>query len=256
MAQELLKKIIENTSPKDSFQVIVSDDKTRFVKKFNPPIQLKKRKPYEIALVNLETYYSIPNISNINNKFKYSTNDGADWHIITVPTGSYDIEDINDVIQKEMKASGHYDEVNEEFYVSIQANPNTLKAILTIENNYQVDFSVGRSLRKLLGFNSKIYTTTQESERVVDILSVNSILVNLDIISGSYVNGVAQPTIYSFFPNVSPGHKIVENPKTLIYLPITTHVIHSIQVILSDQEQNQLDLRGENITIRFHIREK
>ena len=68
--------------------------------------------------------------------------------------------------------------------------------------------------------------------------------------------GIARPTIYSFSPNVSPGHKIVENPKTVIYLPITLHVIHSIQITLEDQDGNQLDLRGENITIRFHIKEK
>ena len=85
-----------------------------------------------------------------------------------------------------------------------------MKTILTIANNYQVNFKSGNSLRKLLGFNSKIYIASQESERVVDILSVNSILVNLDIISGSYVNGVARHTIYSFPPNVSPGHKILK----------------------------------------------
>ena len=55
---------------------------------------------------------------------------------------------------------------------------------------------------------------------------------------------------------MSPGHKIVENPKTVIYLPITLHVIHSIQITLEDQDGNQLDLRGENITIRFPIKEK
>ena len=140
--------------------------------------------------------------------------------------------------------------------MSILPNPNTMKAILNIENNYQVNFKSSNSLRKLLGFNSKTYTASQESERVVDILSVNLILVNLDIISGSYVNGVARPTIYSFFPNVSPGHKIVENPNTVIYLPITLHVIHSIQITLEDQDGNRLNLRGENITVRFHIREK
>ena len=128
-----------------------------------------------------------------------------------------------------MKSNGHWDEANEEFYVKILANPNTLNAILKIDNNYQVNFKSGNSLRKLLGFNSKTYSASQESERVVDILSVNSILVNLDIISGSYVNGIARPTIYSFSPNVSPGHKIVENPKTVIYLPITLHVIHNTQ---------------------------
>ena len=256
MQEELLQKLVENTSEKDSFQIIVSDDTTLFTKKFNPPIQLKKDKSYEIALVNLETYYSIPNITNKNNSFKYSPDGGVSWLTIIIPTGSYDIEDINDVIQREMKSNGHWDETNEEYYVSLLANPNTMKAILNIENNYQVDFDPRTSLRKLLGFNPKIYSASQESERVVDILSVNSILVNLNIVSGSYVNGVAQPTVYSFFPNVSPGHKIVEHPKTVIYLPITTHVIHSLQITLTDQNGDRLDLRGEKVTIRFHIRQK
>ena len=131
-----------------------------------------------------------------------------------------------------------------------------MKTILNIENNYQVNFKSGNSLRKLLGFNSKTYSASQESERVVNILSVHSILVNLDIISGNYVNGIARQTMYSFFPNVSLGHNIVKNPKTVIYLPITLLVIHSIQITLEDQDGDQLDIRGENITIRFHIREK
>ena len=55
-------------------------------KKINPPIHLKKNRPF--ALVNLETYYSIPNISNKNNTFTYSANGGVEWHDITIPTGS------------------------------------------------------------------------------------------------------------------------------------------------------------------------
>ena len=54
-----------------------------------------------------------------------------------------------------MKSNGHWDDANEEFYVSILANPNTMKTILDIENNYQVNFKSDNSLRKLLGFNSK-----------------------------------------------------------------------------------------------------
>ena len=95
-----------------------------------------------------------------------------------------------------MKANDHWDETNEEYYVTILANPNTMKTILNVENNYVVNFKAVNSLRRLLGFNAKNYSTSQESERVVDILSINSILVNIDIISGSYVNGIAQPTIY------------------------------------------------------------
>ena len=55
-------------------------------------------------------------------------------------------------------------------------------------------------------------------------------LVNIDIIAGSYVNGSTQPTIYSFFPNVSLGYNIIENPHNLLYLPITADTIHSITI--------------------------
>ena len=90
---------------------------------------------------------------------------------------------------------------------------------------------------------------------MVNILTINSILVNIDIISGSYDNGFTQPTIYSFFPDVSPGYKIIENSHNVLYLPITSDTIHSITIWLTDQNGSELNLRGENMSIRFHLRE-
>ena len=90
---------------------------------------------------------------------------------------------------------------------------------------------------------------------MVNILTINSILVNIDIISGSYVNGSTQLTIHSFFPNVSPGYEIIENPHNLLCLPITADTIHSITIWLTDQNGDELNLRGENLSMRFHLRE-
>ena len=84
---------------------------------------------------------------------------------------------------------------------------------------------------------------------MVNIRTINSILVNVDIISGSFVNGSTQPTIYSFFPNVSPRYKIIENPHNLLYLPITSDTIHSITIWLTDQNRNELNLRGEKLSM-------
>ena len=78
---------------------------------------------------------------------------------------------------------------------------------------------------------------------MVNILTINSILVHIDIISGSYVNGFKQAIIYSFFPDVSPGYKIIENPHNLLYLPITADTIYSITIWLTDQNGNELNLR-------------
>ena len=205
MEVELLEKIAKNTEHKTSFQTIVSDNKTSFNTRFNPNIELDRDKVYEIALVNLETYYSFPNIDESNNIFVYSSYNGNLWVKIKIPEGSYEIDDINNTIQQEMKKRGHQDSINKDYCINISANSNILKSILILEKDYQVDFNQQNSLARVFGFTGAKYTGGfHESENVVNILSINSILVNIDIISGSYVNGTTKNTIYSFFPKVSP----------------------------------------------------
>ena len=130
-----------------------------------------------------------------------------------------------------MRKNCHYDKANDKVYIEISANTNTLKSEMIIKDNNEVDFRRYNSINSLLGFHSKLYTSGfNESENMVNIFSINSILVNIDIISSSFVNGSTQPTIYSLFPNVSPGHKIIENPQNLLCLPMTSDAIHSITI--------------------------
>ena len=153
-----------------------------------------------------------------------------------------------------MEKRGHHDPINEDYYINISANPNTLKSVLILEKDYQVDFNHQNSIAKVLGFTDAKYTGGFHLwENVVNILSINSILLNIDIISGSYVNGTTKNTIYSFFPKVSPGYKIVEMLVNLVYLPIDT--IDSLEVSITDQDDHLLNLRNEKLKIRFHIRE-
>ena len=127
----------------------------------------------------------------------------------------------------------------------LSVNRNTLKAVIIIEDNYQVDFQAVDLMSSVLGFNKQVYYSHyQESENPVNILSINSILINIDIISGSYVNGRTNPTIYSFFPAVSPGYKIIETPANLVYLPITLDAIYSMETTITDQNGHLLNLRG------------
>ena len=155
-----------------------------------------------------------------------------------------------------MEKRGHYDEINNEYYIKISANSNTLKSVLIIESGYQVDFNQQNSLSKVLGFTGTKYTEGfHESENVVNILTINSILVNIDIIGGSYVNGKPKNTIYSFFPKVSPGYKIIESPVNLVYLPLLIDTISDINTSITDQDENLLNLQNEKLSTRFHVRE-
>lgn len=244
----LLEKIAQHTEPKQKYQIVVSDKKTDFVTYFNPPIRLNKK--FEIALLNLETYYSIPNIEKSNNQFHYSHDGGTTWNTIELPEGSYGIDDINDAIQFAMKRNGHNDTI------TISANTSTLKAVLMLENNYQVDFNHENTLASVLGFEKRVYSEPyQESENIVNIMNVNSILVKINIIGNSYVKGATGPVIYSFFPNVNPGHKIIQEPHNLVFLPVIMDTIDNLHVTLTDQNGKLLNLRGEEVTIRFKLQE-
>jgi len=141
------------------------------------------------------------------------------------------VDNLNDAIKRLFKNNNHDDSS-----VDISANTNTLKTVLELKNNYQVNFSIDNSLRTVLRFNEGTYTGNyQESENIVNIVNVNSIPVNIDIITGSYINGSMQPTIYSFFPHVSPGFKIIEKPAHTKYLPVTLNTITNLRISLTHQ---------------------
>ena len=107
--------------------------------RFETPIPLHKKKDYEIALINLETYYSFPNIDK-SNCSSYAPDANTPWVDIIIPEGSYHVEDMNEFIKREMRKNSHYDNANDKCYIEISANANTLKSEMIIKNNYEVDF--------------------------------------------------------------------------------------------------------------------
>ena len=183
-----MEKVERNTDPKSSFYILLSKKSAKIRTRYNPLIELDASKKYEMALINLETYYSFPNIDATNNHFRYSPDGGDTWFDVNIPEGCYEITDINDYLQRIMKEHGHYDAANEESYISIQPNSNTLKSVLSIAPNYKVDFTSDNSIRTVLGFSRWVYSEGyNESEEIVNIMNVNSLRVTSDIIGASYV---------------------------------------------------------------------
>ena len=88
-----------------------------------------------------------------------------------------------------------------------------------------------------LGFQQNIVYSVgrHASENLVNIMSVNSILVHCNIIHSSYMRGTQAPIAYNFFPNAAPGQKILEAPHNLIYLPATVDDLSTLSVWLTDQ---------------------
>lgn len=179
------------------------------------------------------------------NKFYVSS--GDDKVVIELPTGSYEIEDIERTLQESLKTKN--------IELSLKPNNNTLCS--TLKCSKPVDFRPKDSIGRLLGFTPRLLLgdyKSNVSDLPVAILKVNALRVECNITSGAYINQHSSHTIHEFFPAVPPGYKIIENPKQIIYLPLTVKAINHLQLRIVDQDGHLINFRGEIITIRLHIK--
>ena len=129
--------------------------------------------------------------------------------ILHVPTGCYELKAIHTEI---IRIRGNSD-------ITILPNVNTLQCILIlVGEKFKVSFDLPNSLASVLGFKRSIYGVGRHaSGNLVNIMSVNSILVHRNIIHTSYMRGTQAPVAYNPSPNAAPGQKILEAPHNLIY---------------------------------------
>jgi hypothetical protein len=213
-----------------------------------PPLDLSSSKEWEMGFLDLMTYNSIPNVEeNVNNKL-YFGNDKS----LSLPTGSYEISDINKYICKELKQN------HPSVTFELVANNNTLKS--EIKCSEKLDFRQPASIGSLLGFTEKALLEENKwhiSPSQVSINKVDVIRITCNIIRGSYRDGVEGHVLHEFYPLVGPGFKIVEIPKSMIFLPIfKQNSLSEFTVRLEDQEGRLVNFRGENINLRVYIRER
>ena len=213
----------------------------------------------EIAVVGLSTYYSYPNVNEKNNKIYILGPHAKDT--IEFKKGCYEVSDISDIIRK--KYGWVKDDKKDESKIIFTADPITLRSHLTIKDSggdfpWQVVFPVKNSIGQLLGFDKEDYLFVGPGEwtspNIANIQSVNNILVQCDIISGSSINGKPAPVIFNYSPNVAAGNKIVAEPVVPIYLPVTLDHIHELNVWVTDQDNELLDLQQEDLVVTFHMR--
>lgn len=217
-----------------------------------PALRLQKDKLWEAALLDLTTYNSIPNIiENVNNKIHYYKNkdqggEYSKFEEFSLPTGSYELLDINEIIQE------HFGKDN----IVIKGNNNTLKTEIT--SKYFIDLSQSHSIGEILGFPKTTpileANKTHTGDKTVNIVRVNTVDITCNIIQGSYRNGENRHILHTFYPSVPPGFKIIERPNNLVYLPLNTTYISDIVLNILDQDGNIVDFREESIAVRLHIR--
>ncbi len=240
-----LNQLVKNTSSHSIFPIFASGQGGTITTTFEQPIILPDNHKYSIALTSLFTWFSWANIKPGNSTFTYF--DKVEWRSFILPTGIYDILDINTKINEllEIKDS-----------IVLYGDPTTLKAVLVIKPDFKVKFPNTGGLAKLLGFKPGIYNSGKHTGLdIVEISSENTILVECDLIGTSFVNGRRHNVIHVFNVNTLPGTRISVVPNVHTYYPLAFNVIERFTITLTDQNSIPLDLRSEYLSVSFDIRQ-
>lgn len=193
-----------------------------------------------IGLTSITVYNSIPNIDKSNNTITVGS------HEILIPEGSYEIDEINECVNNELKKK----EPNHT--ITIRGNSSTLRS--EIESSLPVYV---KTLGPLLGFREQKFLKAGEkhvSDSTVDILKVHDVRVECNIVQDNFINNVPSNTIFGFDLNVPPGFKLSINPQTVIYYPVSVDSVSNLVVRIVDQNGDLINFRDELITIYLHLK--
>lgn len=89
------------------------------------------------------------------------------------------------------------------------------------------------------------------------IFGTNALIrIICDIIFGSYINGKRSHIIHQFATSTTHMTEqiLVEIPKNLIYFPIKSKNLRSIQICILDSSENLLEIDGADIICRINIK--
>lgn len=216
---------------------------------FNPPIYLDDDSSieYEIGLANFDTFNTIPNVEKTNNIFVWGD---KNENMVEIPVGSYELKDLIEILIEKINQQ------DDDATITMTTNIQTSK--ITIHTNRRIDFQVSNSIGSVLGFEKKVLDANSSyiGDKEVRILKVNSICIDCNIAQGSYLNSEPVHLIHQFFPTVPYGYKIVESPLNILYYPVSIRTINNLTIKILDQSGRLIDFRGEEITVRLHLRRR
>ena len=258
LPSKLLEQIAFNTRPKIEEHMLIIMDKSTHEEHLFQPLQTNNRK-FEISVTFLSAYNGIFNVTSSNNKFYFTKSITDDDHyiMITIPSGAYEIESLNDEIKRIIIDDEHFTSDNYPF--KIQPNFTTLGSIVEISNQESaISFRPDDSIGSLLGFIKRaIYEEYNLSDNPVDIISFDNILIECDIAQGMIFRGKRSGIIFNFVMDVDPGYRYIHKFHGGVqwYMLNTNDFISSINFKLKNESGDLVSFNGQSVTFRLSIKE-
>ena len=258
LPSKLLEQIAFNTRPKIEEHMLIVMDKSTHEEHLSQRLQTNT-KQFKIAVTFSTGYNGIFNVTNANNKFYFtkSITDKDGFIQITIPSGAYEIESLNNEIKRIIIDEGHYTDANYPF--KINPNFSTLGSIIEISTQGPViTFVPDDSIRELLGFNkTTIFEEYNLSPNPVDILSFDKIFLECNIAQGMIFRGKRSGIFHNFTMDVDPGYKYIEKFQGGVqrYMMESKDIISSICFKLKNENDQIVSFNCQSITFRLSIKE-
>lgn len=233
-----------------AFQISLNSTQSKIVREYNPSgIQLNGVQ-YELGLKHFSFWNTIYNINNENNilKLEDQTSGTHKSHIITIPPGYYELDDII-----------HY--INEE--VSIKNSCTTIEVVkrslkIKVKSEWQIDFTGNNSIGSVLGFSKRIIKANKASysDLPVNVLNISTVKIHCNLINSNIEDTRRNTNVLYDFPlDVKTiGGKVIKEPTPISYFSVNTNVIYELVIRITDQKNKLIDFHGDevNLTLDFH----
>ena len=253
---------------------------------------------HQIAVQSVSMYYSWTNINNItlqNNVFTYTWVVAAatTTYTVTIPTGLYEISDINSYLQFVFINNGHYliNAVGKNiYYAEFLVNPSLYSIniitypvptslptgwTLPVANpqtgalawpgfptqTFNPRITIPANFNQIVGY--AVGFTTSQNTGVNTVLTYNSSISpqvapnpNCLITVSNISNIYASPSsvIYNINANVGFGELIISQPSEYAFNNLLKGTINSLFIRLIGADGNSLNILDPNITILLLIR--
>lgn len=242
---------------------LTGDGTSTLSAKFHPEIELDEHFNYSCCLVEFSAHNFITNWIELvegENKFHMKARhllSGDVTGIIDLEPGKYELKHIADRLEEETGRfkGGHK--------VRLRFDRAIRRCVIETAKSVCIDFTQPDSIGRSLGFAKRTYCGEMSyvAERDIEIEhNVDIIRINCDLVAdaGAFHNGISTHTLHEFQPTsvlVGFDYKVIEQPRHLVYLPVTRRRINTVIVTLTDQHNNPINFNeGTHITCLIHIK--
>ena len=163
-----------------------------------------------------------------------------------LPDGSYNISEIQDYIEYIIKKHGT---IGENAPILIYANTINNRIVFKIKSGYKLE-SLSEETMKLLGSTKDATDADKNSENVPKLENVEAVLVHCNLVNNAYQQH--SRVLFTFAPTKQYGQLISISPKSLFFLKTMNTEFSEIEVWLTDQNNNALEIE-DNVNISLII---